>query len=154
MNKETEKLLVTFLKKAIIALDKYIDENKDNTRIIVVNSIYHGQSSMRIYKTTSDKFKESFYYDTDIAVALNLDYKDSLDMSYQVTDFLDTSKDFKYLGVEYAENYPQKELWRIENIEEFLSPDSDDFDYGGSVSDVFNFRLCVKKYIIPKYKNK
>lgn len=147
MNKETEKLLITVLKKLNSALDIYLKSNKnDHWRIIVINTYQHGDASMLIYKTTSKKLKGIFYYDTDIAEILGIDYSDFLDMSNKVLDYIEKSGDFEYVDTEYASDYLQKELWRIDNPTEFL--DNGD----GSTSDVFNFRLCAQKYLIPKYQ--
>lgn len=147
MNKETEKLLITVLKKLNTALDIYMSNNKkSNYRLMVVQVCHLGDDSMVIYKTKSKRFKDIFYYDTEIANAIGIEYSsDYCKMSEKVLDYLNNSEDFEHINMERACNYLQKELWRIAPTELFELDE-------GSTGDVFDFRLCVEKYIIPKYK--
>lgn len=145
MNTETEKLLITVLKKLNTALDIYIKNNKNsNYRLIVVQLCHLGSDSMTIYKTKSKQFKDIFYYDTEIANAIGIEYSsDYWKMSEKVLNYLNNSEDFEHINMERTCDYLQKELWRIDPTEFYELDD---------IGDVFDFRLCVEKYIIPKYK--
>lgn len=146
MNKETEKLFVTVLKKLNIALDIYLEGNKNsNYRLMVVQLSVNGDTSMVVYKTKSKRFKDIFYYDTNIAAAVGINDPDEFRMSYKVSQYLINSGDFEDIGLEDACNYLQRELWRV-NPDDFFKSDE------GRACDVFDFRLCVEKYVIPKYK--
>lgn len=146
MTRETEKLFITVLKKLNTALDIYLESSKtSNYRLMVLQSIIHGDSSMIVYKTKSKRFTDIFYYDTEIASAIGVEESDDFIMSNKVLQYLIDSGDFEDIALEDAFNYLQKELWRVDPIEFGKSTI-------GSTSDVFDFRLCVKKYIIPKYK--
>ena len=148
MKKETEDLLITVLKKLNTILDSYAESNNlYNYRLVVINSAWYGDTSLLIYKTKSNKFTDTFYYDTDIAEAINLNYEDELGMSQDVSEYLNKTGDFELIEIEYASDYLQKELWRVNNPIDFLENDDE-----SKTCDVFNFRLCAEKYIIPKYK--
>ena len=147
MKKETEDLLIAVLKKLNDVLDSYAESNNlYNYRLIVINSVWYGDTSLVIYKTKSNKFTNVFYYDTDIAEAINLKYKDTLEMSMDVSEYLNKTGDFELIEIEYASDYLQKELWRVNDPIDFLENGET------STCDVFNFKLCAEKYIIPKYK--
>ena len=146
MTRETEKLFITVLKKLNTALDIYLESNKtSNYRLMVLQSIIYGDYSMIVYKTKSKRFTDIFYYDTEIAAAIGIEESDDFIMSNKVLQYLIDSGDFEDIASEDAFNYLQNELWRVNPIE---------FGKGttGSTGDVFDFRLCVKKYIIPKYQ--
>lgn len=147
MKKETEDLLITVLKKLNDVLDSYAKSNNIyNYRLMVINSAWYGDTSLVIYKTKSNKFTGVFYYDTDIAESIGLDYEDELGMSQDVLEYLDKTGDFECIETEYASDYLQKELWSVDDPVDFLENGET------STCDVFNFRLCTEKYIIPKYK--